>query len=151
VPLTITIVDAFTLTCSSRQFAVPVSSVEEIVEVEPAGAGQVPLVRGAVAGTRLFQRRGEAVPLVALHELLGFEAPGDPPRKALVVRRNGQPYAFAIDRMLGRQEVVIRPLEDPLTRVVGVAGSTDLGDGRPTLVLDLIGFSRRLAREEARS
>jgi two-component system chemotaxis sensor kinase CheA len=151
VPLTITIVDAFTLTCSSREFAVPVSSVEEIIEVDHGGGDdQIPLARGAVAGTRLFERRGEAVPLVPLHSLLGLAAPGEPPRKALVVRRNGQPFAFAVDRMLGRQEVVIRPLEDPLTRVIGVTGSTDLGDGRPTLVLDLIGFSRTLSGEEAR-
>lgn len=150
VPLTITIVDAFTLSCSSRDFAVPVASVEEIIEVEDS-SNDVPLARGAVPGTRLFERRGEAVPLVPLHALLGLAAPGVPPRKALVVRLGGQPYAFAVDRMLGRQEVVIRPLEDPLTQVVGVTGSTDLGDGRPTLVLDLVGFSRRLAREEARS
>ena len=152
VPLSITIVDAFTLTCSSRDFAVPVSSVEEIIEVEAVrdAADAVPFARGAVAGTRLFERRGEAVPLVPLHAMLGLAAPGEPPRKALVVRRNGQPFAFAVDRMMGRQEVVIRPLEDPLARVVGVTGSTDLGDGRPTLVLDLIGFSRRLVGEEAR-
>jgi two-component system chemotaxis sensor kinase CheA len=43
--------------------------------------------------------------------------------------------------MLGQQEVVVRPLEDPLVKVVGVAGSTDLGDGRPTLVLDLLALS----------
>jgi len=152
VPLTITIVDAFTLRCSSRDFAVPVASVEEIIEVdEGTGAGRVPLMRGVVAGTRLFERRGEAVPLVPLHALLGLAAPGSPPRKALVVRLGGRPYAFAVDRMLGRQEVVIRPLEDPLARVIGVSGSTDLGDGRPTLVLDLLGFSRRWVGEEARS
>ncbi|HEU5057678.1 MAG TPA: chemotaxis protein CheW, partial [Kofleriaceae bacterium] len=150
VPLSITIVDAFTLTCSSREFAVPVASVEEIIEVEGPAGEQAPLVRGTVPGTRLFERRGEAVPLVPLHVMLGLAAPGEPPRKALVVRRNGLPFAFAVDRMLGRQEVVIRPLEDPLARVIGVTGSTDLGDGRPTLVLDLIGFSRTLVREEAR-
>ena len=150
VPLSITIVDAFTLSCSSRDFAVPVASIEEIIEVEAGGGEAVPLAKGAVRATRLFERRGEAVPLVPLHAMLGLAAPGEPPRKALVVRRNGQPFAFAVDRMIGRQEVVIRPLEDPLTRVIGVAGSTDLGDGRPTLVLDLIGFSRKLVGEEAR-
>ena len=31
----------------------------------------------------------------------------------------------------------MRPLEDPLVQVPGVAGATDLGDGLPTLVLDL--------------
>jgi two-component system chemotaxis sensor kinase CheA len=39
--------------------------------------------------------------------------------------------------MLGQQEVVLRPLEDPLVKMPGIAGATDLGDGRPTLVLDL--------------
>jgi two-component system chemotaxis sensor kinase CheA len=38
---------------------------------------------------------------------------------------------------MGQQEIVLRPLEDPLVRVPGVAGATDLGDGLPTLVLDL--------------
>jgi two-component system chemotaxis sensor kinase CheA len=39
--------------------------------------------------------------------------------------------------MLGRQEVVVRTVDDPLVHAPGIAGATDLGDGRPTLVLDL--------------
>ena len=58
-------------------------------------------------------------------------------RKALVVRRRADLLAFEIERMLGQQEVVVRPLADPLVRVAGVSGATDLGDGRPTLVVDL--------------
>ena len=58
-------------------------------------------------------------------------------KKALLVRRGAEVVAFSVDRMLGSQEVVVRPLVDPLSRAAGVAGSTDLGDGRPTLVLDL--------------
>ena len=46
--------------------------------------------------------------------------------------------------MLGQQEVVVRPLEDALVRVTGVSGTTDLGDGRPTLVLDLAALGDRL-------
>ena len=55
----------------------------------------------------------------------------------MVVRRNGEVIAFAVDRVIGRQEVVVRPIDDPLVAVPGIAGATDLGDGRPTLVLDL--------------
>ena len=40
--------------------------------------------------------------------------------------------------MLGQQEVVVRPLNDPLVRSPGISGATDLGDGRLTLVLDLV-------------
>jgi two-component system chemotaxis sensor kinase CheA len=38
----------------------------------------------------------------------------------------------------------VRPIEDPLVRVPGITGATDLGDGRPTLVLDLPALSARL-------
>jgi len=62
----------------------------------------------------------------------------------IIVRRNGEPFAFAVDRMLGQQEVVVRPLEDRLVRVDGISGTTDLGDGRPTLVLDLVALGGKL-------
>jgi two-component system, chemotaxis family, sensor kinase CheA len=38
----------------------------------------------------------------------------------------------------------VRPLVDELVKVAGVTGSTDLGDGRPVLVLDLIALADRL-------
>jgi two-component system chemotaxis sensor kinase CheA len=78
------------------------------------------------------------VPLVSLGTLLRLPATETTTGKAMVVRRNGEPVAFAVDRMLGRHEVVVRPIDDLLTRVPGVAGATDLGDGRPTLLLDLV-------------
>jgi two-component system, chemotaxis family, sensor kinase CheA len=43
--------------------------------------------------------------------------------------------------------VVVRPLEDRLVRVPGISGTTDLGDGRPTLVLDLIALGSKLMAE----
>jgi two-component system chemotaxis sensor kinase CheA len=97
----------------------------------------------------MIQRRGEAVPVLRLDEIFGLTPPDNLRRKAIVVRRNGEPYAFAVDRMLGQQEVVVRPLEDRLVRVAGVSGTTDLGDGRPTLVLDLAALGGKLMAESA--
>jgi two-component system chemotaxis sensor kinase CheA len=143
VPLTISIVDAFVFESGEQRYAVAVSTVEELVEVEPERIIRGP--GGRTAGGRavgLIQRRGAAVPLLHLDALLGQAAPaadGAPGgTKALVVRQRGEPVAFAVDRLLGQQEIVIRPLEDALVRVRGVTGATDLGDGRPTLVLDLV-------------
>ena len=42
-------------------------------------------------------------------------------------------------------------IDDPLARAPGVAGATDLGDGRPTLVLDLIELGARVASRERMS
>ena len=146
VPLTISIVDAFTFECAGQRFVVPVTMIEEILEIDP-----LKLVRGpSRSTTRIFERRGEAIPVVPLATVFGLGADGDA-RKALVVRRNGEPTAFAIDRVVGQQEVVVRPLEDPLVRVPGVSGATDLGDGRPTLVVDLAALSGALSSHPTES
>ncbi len=137
VPLTIAVIDAFTVACAGRRFAVPVPAVAEIVEVSPETLPPTP----GTTGVKLLARRGESLALVELASMLGLtrsEATGAA-RHAVVVRRSEQEaVAFAIDRVLGQQEAVVRPLSDPLVAVNGVSGSTDLGDGQPTLVLDLV-------------
>ncbi len=136
VPLTITIVDAFVFECAALRYAVAVSAVEEIIDVDSKRLVRPPGLTGN--GVTMVERRGQAVPLVSLERLLrresGREGPGP---KAFVVRQRGAPVAFAVDKLLGQQEIVLRTLEDPLVQVPGVAGATDLGDGQPTLVLDL--------------
>ncbi len=155
VPLTIAIVDAFMLRCGGQRFVVPVPVVEEIIDLDPAR-----LVRGPRVGgreTRFFARRNETVPVIDLAHALGLvhphaahvEASAVEATQALVVRRgHDEPVAFAIERVLGQQETVVRPLVDPLVVVTGVSGSTDLGDGRATLVLDLIGLTGKLGRRQ---
>jgi two-component system chemotaxis sensor kinase CheA len=89
----------------------------------------------------MMERRGEVVPLIDLAAMLGMSADPLASKKALVIRRAGQPVGFVVERVLGQQETVVRPLLDPLVNVRGIAGATDLGDGRPTLVLDLVALA----------
>lgn len=134
VPLTIAIVEVFTFECAHRPFVVPVATIEEIFEL---GDERIePPAKQSDSRIRLVSRRGRAMPLISLGEALSIDN-GAPAKKAMVIRHDGELIAFAVDRMLGRQEVVVRPVDDPLVRAVGIAGATDLGDGRPTLMLDL--------------
>jgi two-component system, chemotaxis family, sensor kinase CheA len=156
IPLTVAIVDAFVVQCGDDRFVVPVSIVDEIVEVDPAR-----IVRGPPSAGRpvaMIVRRGDAVPLVHLTRALGQpldDASEAGALRALVVRRGADAVAFRLDRILAQQETVVRPLVDPLVQVIGIAGSTDLGDGRATLVLDLVSIAsnldspRRRATEDA--
>lgn len=147
VPLTIAIVDAFAFSCGSQSFVVPVAGVEEIVDLGDELRMRPPsTTRGELT---LVHRRGGALPVLSLGSLLSIE--GSEARKAVVIRRNGELVAFAIDRMLGRHEVVVRPVADPLVRMPGVAGATDLGDGRPTLILDLAELLGRTIPDTRRS
>jgi len=147
VPLSITIVDAFSLTCGPHRFVVPVSVVDELIEIDPARLvrGPAPARACTAAPAFMLEHRGAAVPLLPLEAVLGLAPTHEPGRRAILVRRDAEVVAFAVDRLLGQHEVVVRPLGDPLVKVVGISGSTDLGDGVPTLVLDLGALGARLA------
>ncbi|MEJ7596941.1 MAG: chemotaxis protein CheW [Kofleriaceae bacterium] len=134
IPVTIAVLDVFSFECSDQSFVVPVSSIEEIFELELADLVVPPTT--TTATFTLIERRGRAIPVVSLGRILAI-GDGMTARKALLIRRQGEEIAFTVDRMVGRQEVVIRPIDDPLVRIPGITGATDLGDGRPTLVLDL--------------
>lgn len=149
-PLTLTIVDVFLVQCGGELFVVPVSAIEEIIEVEPNRKvrGPTPV---ATQRAWLYERNDEALALVGLDEVLHIPRGTDAARQGLVVRRASQAFVFEVDRVLGQQEVVVRPIEDPLAQAPGIAGATDLGDGRPILVLDLIGLSTGLHRTRPRT
>jgi len=140
-PMSISILDSFSFVSGGQSFVVPVSVVDEIVDLEPANIVRPPAPGNQRSTTRLLERRGEAIPLFTLATVLQLSEQRDARGKAFIVRLNEHAYAFAIDRVLGQQEIVLRPVDDPLVKVTGVAGTTDLGDGKPTLVLDLIGLS----------
>lgn len=151
VPVSITVVEVLSFEAGGQVFVAPVAMVEEIVEIDAARVVSPPRPLGDGLKPQLVQRRGEAIPLLPLDHLLrpGAAGPGstDPhamapepnvPAKALVVQQGRGAVAFGVSRMLGQQEVVVRPLNDALVRVTGITGAADLGDGRPTLVLDLL-------------
>jgi two-component system chemotaxis sensor kinase CheA len=144
IPLTIAIIDVFSFECAHQSFVVPVAIVEEIVDLGEQRGIEGPTGARERLPVTVCERRGHALPVVSLGALLRIDHQHEPTMLAtrektgLVVRRNGEPMAFAVDRMLGRHEVVVRPIEDVLARAPGVVGATDLGDGHPTLLLDLV-------------
>ncbi|MFN7132186.1 MAG: chemotaxis protein CheA, partial [Myxococcales bacterium] len=138
VPVSVTIVDAFSFVAGGQVFVAPVAMVDEILEVDPARVVRAPTPVRNGPEPRLLQRRGEKVPLLDLDAVLQHREDRALAPKALLVTQKQGAIAFGVERMLGQQEVVVRRIDDPLVRVTGITGATDLGDGRATLVLDLV-------------
>lgn len=141
IPLSISILEALSLVCAEQTFVVPLASVDEVVELSAAQVVRSPVLAQRAVPVSMLRQRGQEIPLLSLPALLALSAPDA--TSALVVRRGSERIAFGVDRLLTQQEVVIRPLEDPLVKVHGVSGTTDLGDGLPTLVLDLMSLAQR--------
>jgi two-component system chemotaxis sensor kinase CheA len=148
VPVTVAVVDAFRLESARQSFLVPVASVEEFVDVEESEVVRGPVVGSAVTNAAMLSKRGKTMPLIELSSLVGGTRGSAPSKKAIIVRRNEQWFAFGVDRLLGHHEVIVRRLSDPLVDVAGIAGAADLGDGKPTLLLDLLAFTRSYGAAE---
>jgi two-component system, chemotaxis family, sensor kinase CheA len=148
VPLSLKIVEAFSLSCGGQVFIVPVSAVDDILEVDEKDVLATP-APGRQHAVRLLRRSGRQIPLFSLSRVLDLGSSRALRSQAIVVNRTGQPVAFEVDQLHGQHEVVVRQLEDPLVSVFGISGSTDLGDGKPVLVLDLVALGARALAEAA--
>ena len=131
-PLTLAILDGLILGASDQRFVLPTFSVRESLRPRPE---QIKTVGGEAC---LIQVRDTLMPLVeasALFKLGGRLA--DPSQGTVVViEDDARRVGLLVDALLGKQEVVIKPLGDTFANVRGIAGGAILGDGRVGLILD---------------
>ena len=62
----------------------------------------------------------------------------------VLLRSGSDRFGLVVDSVIGREEVVIKPLGPPLTDLVGFSGATVTGDGRVALILDPVGMLKSL-------
>jgi two-component system, chemotaxis family, sensor kinase CheA len=137
-PLTLALLDVLLFRRGANVFGLPLSSVEEALVVES---------RLTLAGSESIDVRGQAVPLVDLADLIGADAPAPGPKPpAIIVAAGGRRLAVTCDRLLGEEDVVLKPLESPLANVRGYLGTAVLGDGSIALVLDPLELLRGTER-----
>lgn len=131
IPLTLAIVRALIIRVGDVPMAMPLSLVEETIQVSH---DQLSSVQGCL----LMPWRDCVVPVIPLHELLpgcGDNTQGEN-LHLVAVRYEGHVAAFAVDGILGHQEIVVKSLGAYLGRIPGLAGATILGNGRVALIID---------------
>jgi two-component system chemotaxis sensor kinase CheA len=139
IPLTVAIMPAMIVEVRRFLYAVPLTSIVEIVRAGPAEQSQV----GGQATLRL---RNEVLPLVNLGELFGGEPAEAPSAIAVVVGLGEQRMGLLVDGLVGQQEVVIKPLDDMFNRSGAVSGATVREDGGVSLILDVAALVKMFGR-----
>jgi len=96
----------------------------------------------------VIQVRGEYVSLVRLYDLFGIEPEFRNPWESLVVivEAAGSRVGMMIDELLGQQQIVIKSLENHITKSRAVSGAAILGDGRVALIIDIHGLIEEISR-----
>ncbi|OQW94779.1 MAG: hypothetical protein BWK79_04820 [Beggiatoa sp. IS2] len=129
-PLTLAITDALIVSTGGQTFAIPQRSVCEIIKLEPS-------MITVLENNEILAHRGVVVPLVYLDRLFGLTLT---PQCVLYALMSGETnrIGIVVERVLGEREIVVRALNDPLVKIAGIAGATELGDGCAILILDTL-------------
>lgn len=135
-PLTLMITDALLMEIGDQAMAIPQVTLREIVPYEAASVTRF-------ENNEVLSYRDRVVPLVNLATLFRLTSKADARRHVLIVGSDAHLAGLVVDRIIGLREIVVHPLTDPLTAVPGVAGATELADGRVSLILDAGALVRR--------
>ena len=132
-PLTLATTLAVLVEAAGVLYALPTVAVERALRAHRLGS---------VGGRPMLEYDGVAVPVASLGDLLNGQMSHPPidedvAQTLVLVGAGAQRVALAIERLVGEQEIVVKPLGYPLARVRHVAGATILGSGRVVLILNV--------------
>jgi two-component system chemotaxis sensor kinase CheA len=117
---------------TEHPFIIPSANVERVLRIKRADI--------RTAENRDTLSLGDAtVPLVRLSGILELSEKGERPSfvTVLVLESQGEKIGFSVDEVLNEQEVLIKNLSRPLSRIRNVAAATILGSGRVVPVLNV--------------
>jgi two-component system chemotaxis sensor kinase CheA len=128
VPQSMAIIQALLVRCRQELFAVPVTAISRTMAIEESA-----LIRDGESVYLPGNEGEDPVPAMAMNRKCGDPVPTG--AVALLPHRNGG-KAILVDEVVGRREVLVRPLDPPLRMLKRFSGAAMLGDGTIALVVD---------------
>jgi two-component system chemotaxis sensor kinase CheA len=142
-PLTLAIIEGFSVGVGSETFVIPVDQVIECVELPEEE-------NDSARKDGILQLRGQPLPFLYLKD--HFTLPGNRVgrQNIVVVQHDARTAGLAVDVLYGASQTVIKPLPMIFKSVPGVSGSAILGNGRVALILDIPALLRDFRIQEAK-
>jgi len=132
-PLSMAISRVMMIRACGRTFGVPLEQVVETVRISVGNTHKI-------GHRRVTLLRGEVIPLYSAKELLCLaadETDTSAEFSVLVARPGGETIGLIVDGFAQAIDVIVKPLEGPLAKLPGYAGTALLGDGSILLILNL--------------
>jgi two-component system, chemotaxis family, sensor kinase CheA len=132
-PLTLAIIQSLLVRSNGQVYAIPLGAVTEVFGVADLDIDSVDM--HAV----MKLRDGRVVPLDRLDAVVGAideGSIGERTRHVVLMEWGEAARGLGVDELVGRQEIVIKPLAPMFAGIRGLSGATVLGDGSVSLIVD---------------
>jgi chemotaxis protein histidine kinase CheA len=116
---------------SENLFAIPVNVIEETLLIKKDEIKDFDEYK-------VYDLRNETVAILFLSELIGNIVKEEVDEYfVVIVSYEHRKIGLVVDELIGHQNIVIKPLDETLKSLEGIAGATVLGDGKIALILDI--------------
>jgi len=129
-PLTLAIIECMLVRVGNGRYAIPLSVVEECLELPAAEIG-------GAARRNFLDVRGSLVPYLRLRDSFATTHPADLFQKVVIVGQGEARVGLVIDQIIGNAQTVIKSLSRFHAGIGAFSGATILGDGTVALILDV--------------
>jgi two-component system chemotaxis sensor kinase CheA len=142
IPLTLAIIPAVIVSVARERFAIPQSSVLELVRL---ASEHISEEIERIHGAPVYRLRGKLLPVVELRQELALEKEEREGQGVTIVvlQADNRQFGLLVDSVADSQEIVVKPLGGGLDRLPVFIGATIMGDGRVALILDVLGLAQR--------
>lgn len=131
-PLTLLVSRGLLVEVNQQSYIIPLENILETLKIPGSQ-----LVKRR--GQWILHHRGEVLGVVKLSELLGTSSTQesiDDRKSIVVVNDGGVKIGMIVDRLHHEQDVLVKPLPDYLSGILGMGGATILTDGKVAIVLN---------------
>lgn len=134
IPLTLAIIEGIVVKLGTSMFVVETSNIQEFIKRKDCQMVKEP------SGEEYAVVRDEYYPVIRLEEKYHLEVDDNENDIVVILEHEGQRIAVFVEKLVGQQEIVVKPIPSYIPKVEGLSGCTQLGDGSIALILDVAGL-----------
>lgn len=137
IPLTLAIIEGMNVSIGNSKMIIPILNIRESLEARTQEIIIDP------DGNEMVIIRGECFKIIKLYEEFNIKTEVTDVKNGILVLVESEDGAacLLVDKLLGEQQAVIKPMPSYITKVIGkpkgVGGCSILGDGNISLIIDL--------------
>lgn len=136
IPLTLAIIDGIVIETGKSSFVLETGVIKEFVCVKEDMMIYEP------NGGEYIMIRGECYPVLRLGQWYDLDDYQESVEDGimLILEVEDRHLCLLVDKLIGEQEIVVKPIPSYIKKVKGLSGCTQLGDGSIALILDATGL-----------
>jgi len=137
-PLTLAISTVIVVEAGKSTYGIPISDIRETIKVPESALKKRQSIRVVNWANRVIPILGLKKVLDDEKDILFKDIHGNV--SIIIVTYRDREIGLLVDRILGKQEIVMKPLEQHYKSIRGISGAAILGDGTVILIADVLGI-----------